>query len=247
MICIITSNFTAQYGRLHFKMSVQSRVSMKAINQHITCSLCAGYLVDATTITECLHTFCKTCIVKYLQTCNSCPICTTVVHETQPLLNLRPDRTMQDIVYKLVPGLYKEERERREKFYLERGETDPNCRPPPMDPVDTSTEFSQNHFSRDEDLISLQIEPHVSVADYPSVQLQELTRKYMRISSRAAVHQLKWFLVHKLCVPALYDLDLVCDENILHKDSTLKFIWLSYWLKKSPPLLLHYKLKPRLV
>lgn len=226
---------------------MQSRVSMKAINQHITCSLCAGYLVDATTITECLHTFCKTCIVKYLQTCNSCPICTTVVHETQPLLNLRPDRTMQDVVYKLVPGLYKEERERREKFYLERGESDPNCRPPPMDPVDSSTEFSQNHFSRDEDLISLQVEPHPSVVEYPSVQLQELSRKYMRMSSRAAVHQLKWFLVHKLCVPALYDLDLVCDENILHKDSTLKFIWLSYWLKKSPPLLLHYKLKPRLV
>ena len=28
------------------------------INQHVTCKLCAGYLIDATTITECLHT-CK--------------------------------------------------------------------------------------------------------------------------------------------------------------------------------------------
>ena len=61
------------------------------------------------------------------------------------------------------------------------------------------------------------------------------------------MHQLKWFLVQKLCVPAAYDLDLLCDENVLHKDSTLKFIWISYWLKKSPPLVLHYKLKPRLV
>ena len=32
---------------------------------------------------------CKTCIVKYLQTNKNCPICNTVVHETQPLLNLR--------------------------------------------------------------------------------------------------------------------------------------------------------------
>lgn len=55
----------------------------------------------------------------------------------------RPDRTMQDIVYKLVPGLYKSkykgkcmicsqssistgEQKRREEFYLERGETDPS-------------------------------------------------------------------------------------------------------------------------
>ena len=33
---------------------------------------------------------------------------------------------MQDIVYKLVPGLYKSEQERREKFYEEMGETDPS-------------------------------------------------------------------------------------------------------------------------
>ena len=31
-------------------------VKILAVNQHITCSLCAGYLIDATTITECLHT-----------------------------------------------------------------------------------------------------------------------------------------------------------------------------------------------
>ena len=35
-----------------------------------------------------------------------------------------------------------------------------DARPPPMDPVDTATEFSQAHFSRDDDLLSLQIEPH---------------------------------------------------------------------------------------
>lgn len=34
----------------------QNTVKMRDINQHITCSLCAGYLIDATTITECLHT-----------------------------------------------------------------------------------------------------------------------------------------------------------------------------------------------
>uniref|UniRef100_A0A8C9FLC6 Polycomb group RING finger protein 1 n=1 Tax=Pavo cristatus TaxID=9049 RepID=A0A8C9FLC6_PAVCR len=82
---------------------------MKELNEHIVCCLCAGYFIDATTITECLHTFCKSCIVKYLQTSKYCPMCNTKIHETQPLLNLKLDRVMQDIVYKLVPGLQESE------------------------------------------------------------------------------------------------------------------------------------------
>lgn len=50
-------------------------------------------------------TVCKSCIVKYLQTSKYCPMCNIKIHETQPLLNLKLDRVMQDIVYKLVPGL----------------------------------------------------------------------------------------------------------------------------------------------
>lgn len=43
--------------------------------------------------------------MKYLQTSKYCPMCNTKIHETQPLLNLKLNRVMQDIVYKLVPGL----------------------------------------------------------------------------------------------------------------------------------------------
>ncbi len=49
---------------------------------------------------------CKTCIVKYLQSSKFCPQCNIKIHETQPLMNLKPDRVMQDIVYKLVPTLF---------------------------------------------------------------------------------------------------------------------------------------------
>lgn len=52
---------------------------------------------------------CKSCIVKYLQTSKYCPMCNIKIHETQPLLNLKLDRVMQDIVYKLVPGLQESE------------------------------------------------------------------------------------------------------------------------------------------
>lgn len=34
------------------------KLKIKDLNEHIVCYLCAGYFIDATTITECLHT-CK--------------------------------------------------------------------------------------------------------------------------------------------------------------------------------------------
>lgn len=41
---------------------MEKRVKLKTVNTHITCTLCRGYLIEATTITECLHT-CKYGIV----------------------------------------------------------------------------------------------------------------------------------------------------------------------------------------
>lgn len=32
------------------------KIKLWDINAHITCRLCEGYLIDATTVTECLHT-----------------------------------------------------------------------------------------------------------------------------------------------------------------------------------------------
>ena len=124
------------------------RVKIKDLNEHIVCCLCAGYFVDATTITECLHTFCKSCIVKYLQTSKYCPMCNIKIHETQPLLNLKLDRVMQDIVYKLVPGLQDSEEKRIREFYQSRGldagdrkvppHRDRGCDPPGNIPQGTS-------------------------------------------------------------------------------------------------------------
>ncbi|KAJ3650675.1 hypothetical protein Zmor_016758 [Zophobas morio] len=96
------------------------------LNQHLTCKLCKGYFIDATTIIECLHSFCRSCIVKYLETNKYCPVCDVQVHKTKPLLNIRTDKTLQDIVYKLVPRLFQNEVQRRRDFYLSHPEAKPN-------------------------------------------------------------------------------------------------------------------------
>ncbi|RMX41299.1 hypothetical protein pdam_00017748 [Pocillopora damicornis] len=64
---------------------------------------------------------CKSCLVRHIELVNRCPTCNNQIHESQPLYNIRLDRTMQDIVYKLLPKVEKEEKRRERKFYKDRG------------------------------------------------------------------------------------------------------------------------------
>lgn len=47
-----------------FPLHLQRLINLSELTPYILCSICKGYLIDATTITECLHT-CK-CIVHYI-------------------------------------------------------------------------------------------------------------------------------------------------------------------------------------
>lgn len=94
------------------------RLKISEINPHLTCILCGGYYIDATTIIECLHSFCKTCIVRYLESSKYCPICDVLVHKTRPLQHIRQDQILQNLVYKMVPGLFTNEMKRRRDYYV---------------------------------------------------------------------------------------------------------------------------------
>ncbi|XP_031330632.1 polycomb complex protein BMI-1-A-like [Photinus pyralis] len=94
------------------------RIKLVEINPHLTCYLCKGYYVDATTISECLHSFCRSCIIKFLHKHSYCPICEVIINKAKP--NLKLDKTLQDIVYKLVPELFLNEMKRRQRFYRDQ-------------------------------------------------------------------------------------------------------------------------------
>lgn len=99
-------------------------VPLSQLAPFISCSICKGYLIDATAITDCLHTFCKSCIVKHFEHSNRCPKCNIIVHHAKPHNNLRMDPQLQNIVYKLVEGLEEKETKQRRGFYKEnRGQT----------------------------------------------------------------------------------------------------------------------------
>lgn len=100
-----------------------SRLLLKEIHAGLKCLICTGYLIDATTITECLHTFCKSCLLIYFEKKNhSCPVCGFPLNVKNP--QLRSDKTLQDIVYKVVPDLYRNEMSARTNFYADSDDTD---------------------------------------------------------------------------------------------------------------------------
>ncbi|XP_044738837.1 mucin-5AC-like [Chrysoperla carnea] len=97
------------------KTQRDTRIKLRDVNDHLTCFICKGYYIDATTIVECLHSFCRSCIIKRLQFKSYCPVCEMMINKAKP--NIKPDKTLQDIVYKLVPGLHRDEMRRRRQFY----------------------------------------------------------------------------------------------------------------------------------
>ncbi|XP_030306479.1 polycomb group RING finger protein 1 isoform X3 [Calypte anna] len=200
------------------------KVKMKELNEHIVCCLCAGYFIDATTITECLHTFCKSCIVKYLQTSKYCPMCNTKIHETQPLLNLKLDRVMQDIVYKLVPGLQEN-----------------TVGGDPLGLPYSTFDHSRAHYFRYDEHVSLCLEKQSSSKDKGKAMLQQ---KYVRCSVRAQIRHLRRVLCHRLGLP-LQHVQILFNNEALPDQMTMKQLWLSRWFGKPAPLVLHYSIKDK--
>lgn len=60
-------------------------ISLDDVHPYITCFLCRGYLIEATTIVECLHTFCHSCLMKHLsrETLLSCPQCKMPINKSK--------------------------------------------------------------------------------------------------------------------------------------------------------------------
>lgn len=229
------------------------------VNTYITCVLCKGYLIDSTTITECLHTFCKKCIVEYLEENTNCPICDTLLHQSHPLLYIAHDRTLQSIVYKLVPGLERNELERQLKYYDEHSLEYPRELREKLEQFNllstkklgneteglngdngkNEQENCKNNYHRDDEQIALSLEPLDG--------LKNLERKFILCSCHSTITHLKKFVAHKIYsnIDLYKELDIVCNDEILGKDHTLKFILVTKWKDKELPMRLNFR--PKLV
>ncbi|KAL1130139.1 hypothetical protein AAG570_013077 [Ranatra chinensis] len=217
---------------------MERKIKLKTLNVHITCKICRGYLIDATTVTECLHTFCKTCLVKHLEENNTCPSCQIVIHQSHPLQYISFDRTMQDIVYKLVPNLQENELKRERDFYRMRGLPCPKDIPQPAGDIEEEKPPNQVEadFHRMDEQVNIGLECMTN-------NLKSLKRKFIRLSSQATITHLKKFIAKKVLdgIEKYRDIDILCNDELLGKDHTLKFVYVTRWRFKDPPLRLQYR------
>ncbi|XP_048852467.1 polycomb group RING finger protein 1-like isoform X2 [Brienomyrus brachyistius] len=234
------------YGLDPLRNEEEVKVKIKDLNEHIVCILCAGYFIDATTITECLHTFCKSCIVKYLQTSKYCPMCNIKIHETQPLLNLKLDRVMQDIVYKLVPGLQESEDKRIKEFYQSRGLeritqlSNEGAVADAAGLLFTHFDRPKAHFYRNDEQVSLCLESSSLLPGKDRIKLVQ--QRFVRCSVRAEVQHLRKVLCHRLRLQK-QQVQMLFNNECLPDHMTMKQLWLSRWFGKAQPLVLHYTVK----
>ncbi|VAI36414.1 unnamed protein product [Triticum turgidum subsp. durum] len=80
-------------------------VKRELLARCMTCPLCNRLLRDATTVSECLHTFCRKCIYKKFndEEVESCPVCDIDLGCT-PVEKLRADHSLQDVRSKIFPS-----------------------------------------------------------------------------------------------------------------------------------------------
>lgn len=221
-------------------MTMERRIKLKTLNSHITCKICRGYLIDATTVTECLHTFCKSCLVKHLEENNTCPTCQIVIHQSHPLQYISFDRTMQDIVYKLVPDLQDNEIKRERDFYRVRGLPCPKDIPPNAGELEEEKIAPDAHaeldYHRQDEQVNVCLE-------CVSNNLKTLKRRFIRCSAQATITHLKKFIAKKVLngTEKFRDIDILCNDELLGKDHTLKFVYVTRWRFRDPPLRLQYR------
>ncbi|KAK2516571.1 polycomb group RING finger protein 2 isoform X1 [Columba livia] len=226
-----------------------TRIKITELNPHLMCALCGGYFIDATTIVECLHSFCKTCIVRYLETNKYCPMCDVQVHKTRPLLSIRSDKTLQDIVYKLVPGLFKDEMKRRREFYAAY----PVAEVPNGSNEDRGEVSEQDKGNlTDDEIVSLSIEFYEGSREEKkgTVENGDLEKekkngvRFLRCPAAMTVMHLAKFLRNKMDVPSKYKVEVLYEDEPLKEYYTLMDIAYIYPWRRNGPLPLKYRVQP---
>eukprot|EP00258_Populus_trichocarpa_P046565 XP_024462584.1 E3 ubiquitin protein ligase DRIP2 [Populus trichocarpa] len=88
------------------------KVQKERIAACMTCPLCNKLFREATTISECLHTFCRKCIYMKItdEELDSCPVC-DIKLGCSPLEKLRADHSLQDLRARIFPSKRKKARE----------------------------------------------------------------------------------------------------------------------------------------
>nr|XP_044995817.1 polycomb group RING finger protein 6-like [Jaculus jaculus] len=196
-------------------------VKLSELMPFILCPICKGYLIDATTITECLHTFCKSCIVKHLDHSNRCPKCNTVVHPAKPHYNLRLDAQLQNIVYKLVSGLEEKEKKRRCEFYKAGQEALQVAIPQATISSPGDAENAAQSLPPVPTQVNVSLLLEFMGANEGTGYVEPLKKKFVRVCESATIAHVQKFLKRKIGLDPSCQVEIRCAGQLLKESQNL--------------------------
>ena len=239
-------------------MLTSKRLNLHLINEHLTCGLCSGYLIDAWTINECLHSFCRPCIFSYFNDNDentACPTCATVPHPAKPLLGVTKDCWLQQLVYKLVPSLFKREMcqrriyydahpESKSKLIEQHTKTHPSqmgCREEELGELSERCLFQQKDKFNNHEKIHIKLEYNEN-----DEKIEDKHVHYLECSSTMPIKIFKEYFrkILPLSKRSHYQIDVLFDQKVLLDNFTLSHVhsWKQNKQEKHKQLHLFYRI-----
>ncbi|XP_058882413.1 polycomb group RING finger protein 5-B isoform X5 [Acipenser ruthenus] len=87
----------------------------------------------------------------------------------------------------------------------------------------------RNSSQSAENIVKSEFLPNLEKTILFQFPLQGLMKKFIRCSTRVTVGTIKKFLSLKLKLPTSYELDVLCNGEIMGKDHTMEFIYMTRW------------------
>jgi len=238
-------------------------VDMVAINPSLTCALCNGYYRDAHTIMDCLHIFCRQCLIRHIARTRrndvvACPTrgCTTRLISTDPMkTEVRFDRNMQNIVDKIMPQFAKKEDEIKEKLYAQHGRgrrangkrAGGEGGAAEADGVTKKPKIGDEKFGM-ERLMIFELRPSdpapitSTAPSSPTQPLPPLPQPFIKTSAKVTVRVLRKFIADRLGLESIgspganqiVPVEVQCGGEVLGQDHSIEYIWRTRWQHLHP-------------
>ena len=220
----------------------------RILNPHLVCTLCMGYFNDACTIIECLHTFCRACIMRHFKEGQqACPTCDSNLG-TNPRDLVRTDRTLQSIVDKVFPQFAAQTtasaatKRPASPAGPGSGAGGGGGRPPKASRPSPAAQQSSAPAEEPAEEISFSLQ---EVDVKPSSAGVRLEKPYLRTSARLTVAHLKKYLAKKMGPDSGVgptSIQIMCRDEPLPLEISLDQITRTRWRDSSEDLVLTYRI-----
>lgn len=233
------------------------RISLENVRDNISCKICHGVLRDAYTLRECIHSFCRICLLALIEeeeeagSRPQCPRCETAIG-FYPLEHIQPDPVLQALADKLVPALVVKDIELEVEFFESRGmEHDARSASSKLprtsgnqttDDVKVLTAAQRARAQREiPDIVKvlLVVHPHEKDKSFTEGGVSQFS---IKTNPKVSIKQLRKYVGFRLQKKDYSDIEILFGDYLLGDEHTLTFVLKQHRIVANQ-LKLHYRRK----